>query len=88
LHSSFFSSGPASAAATSFNWLLAFVVTKTFEDFINLVGIHMCFGFFAAVCLVGFVFCLLFVPETKGKTLDEIQRLYFNAGREEKVTSL
>ncbi|ODM88818.1 Facilitated trehalose transporter Tret1-2 [Orchesella cincta] len=69
--------GPASAAATSFNWLLAFVVTKTFEDFINLFGIHMCFWFFAAICFIGFVFCLLFVPETKGKTLDEIQRQYF-----------
>jgi len=79
--------GPASAAATSFNWLLAFIVTKTFEDFIYLVGIHMCFWFFAGICFVGFVFCLLFVPETKGKTLDEIQRLYFN-GEKKVITSL
>ncbi|CAL8083185.1 unnamed protein product [Orchesella dallaii] len=78
--------GPASAAATSFNWLLAFIVTKTFEDFTNLIGIHMCFWFFGGVCFVGFVFCFLFVPETKGKTLDEIQRLYFN--EDKKVTSL
>jgi len=71
--------GPASAALTSFNWLLAFIVTKTFGDFINLFGIYSCFWFFSGVCIVGLIFCHCFVPETKGKTLEEIQRLYFSA---------
>jgi hypothetical protein len=34
---------------------------------------HGTFWFFSAVCAVCFVFVKVNVPETKGKTLDEIQ---------------
>jgi hypothetical protein len=31
---------------------------------------------YAGICLAGFVFIQLAVPETKGKTLEEIEREY------------
>lgn len=70
--------GTATAAASTFNWLLAFIVTKNFTSFMDLIGIDGCFWFFAGICIFGFVYCLIFVPETKGKTLEEIQREYFS----------
>jgi facilitated trehalose transporter len=66
------------ALATSFNWLLAFIVTKTFESLTILLGIDGCFFLFAGICLLGLLFCALFVPETKGKSFDEIQKQYFS----------
>lgn len=36
-------------------------------------GIHVPFFIFAASCIFTAIFCALFIPETKGKTLDEIQ---------------
>ena len=38
------------------------------------LGMGATFWIYAAVCAVGFVFILLWVPETKGKTLEQIER--------------
>ncbi|CAG7718425.1 unnamed protein product [Allacma fusca] len=70
--------GLASAIATSFNWILAFIVTMFFKDLKNGIGAAWCYWLFAIVCAAGTVFVFIFVPETKGKSLDEIQR-YFGA---------
>jgi len=62
-----------------FNWFLAFLVTKFFVNLKDALGIHWCYWMFAIVCGVGTVFVLIFVPETKGKSIEEIQR-YFGGG--------
>lgn len=41
----------------------------------NSLGIHVPFYIFACWCFCTVIFTLLFIPETKGKTLDEIQFL-------------
>ena len=82
----------ASSLSTSCNWTLAFVVTKFFSNlvagvggnFYNIQSFYYTFPFSEASafwifggCLVFvFLFCLLFVPETKGKSLDEVQQLF------------
>lgn len=66
--------GICSAIATSFVWFSAFVVTKIYQTLVDAVGIHWSFWIFASVSLVGTVIVYVFVPETKGKTLEEIQR--------------
>jgi hypothetical protein len=51
----------------------------------TLAGIDVPFYVFTASCLLGLVFIVLFVPETKGKSLEEIQ-LYLGGktGREKR----
>lgn len=57
-------------------WLLGFGVTFLFQFLKAVVGAHGCYWVFCGCCLVGGIFVLIFVPETKGKSLDEIQ-VYF-----------
>lgn len=64
----------ASSAAGTFNWLLAFIVTKFYLDIQTALGGDVTFYIFGGISLAGGIFVLFFVPETKGKTLDEIQR--------------
>ncbi|XP_014213486.1 facilitated trehalose transporter Tret1 isoform X2 [Copidosoma floridanum] len=66
--------GSAASVATSFNWSCTFVVTKIFEDVIHHIGCGSTFCLFAAICLVGLVFVVCFVPETSGRSLEEIER--------------
>jgi len=57
------------------NWAMAFIVTKFFPIMINDVGSEATYGPFFVICLVGTIFIVVFVPETKGKTREEIHRL-------------
>lgn len=53
--------------------LTAFVVTKLFLVLSESAGLHAPFWIFTACSLAGAVFTLLYVPETKGRTLEQIQ---------------
>ncbi|KAK5641986.1 hypothetical protein RI129_008153 [Pyrocoelia pectoralis] len=64
----------ASAAAGTFNWLMAFFITKFYGDMSASLGGDVTFYIFAGICLIGTVFVFFVVPETKGKSLDQIQR--------------
>lgn len=65
--------GFAGSLAGTSNWLLAFVVTKTFDDLNNGLGIGGTFWLFAGLTVLGVFFVFFAVPETKGKSLNEIQ---------------
>ncbi|XP_058798228.1 facilitated trehalose transporter Tret1 isoform X2 [Phymastichus coffea] len=65
--------GIAGSSACLFNWLMAFIVTKYYTPLEQAAGAYTCFWLFAAVCLAGTFFVFFMVPETKGKTLEEIQ---------------
>jgi len=66
----------ASSISTTFNWTLAFLVTKFFSSLVSSVSEAGAFWFFGGFTALTFIFCLLFVPETKGKSLDDIQHLF------------
>jgi MFS family permease len=72
--------GRAMALATVCLWLADFVVTQTFpmmDENEWLVDVfHRAFPFlvYAAFCVVSVVFLWVYVPETKGKTLEEIEQ--------------
>lgn len=48
-------------------------VSKLFQTLTSSFGMYVPFYFFAACCAVSTVFSYFFIPETKGKTLEEIQ---------------
>jgi len=58
------------------NWSSSFIVTKTFVDFQSAMtppGTFLCYG---CISLASAVFVIVFLPETKGKTLEEIEYLF------------
>lgn len=65
--------GVASAVTASFNWILAFTVTKVFQNMLDVLGSPVTFWVFAAISVAGTIFTAVLVPETKGKDLEEIQ---------------
>lgn len=66
--------GIAGSSACLFNWFIAFIVTKFYKNMTEDVQPYGTFWIFSIFCAVGVFFVYFLVPETKGKTLDEIQR--------------
>jgi SP family arabinose:H+ symporter-like MFS transporter len=66
--------GRAASIATSTLWTGTLVVTFTFLSLVHALGVSGTFSIYAILCVVSFVFILKMVPETRGKTLEQIQR--------------
>ncbi|XP_066596796.1 facilitated trehalose transporter Tret1 isoform X2 [Prorops nasuta] len=66
--------GVAASSACCFNWMVAFIVTYFFDDITGTVKDSGAFWIFSGVCGIGVVFVFFVVPETKDKSLDDIQR--------------
>ena len=77
----------ASSIAVCTNWTLTFLVTFSFGKLIVGLGEDWTFWLFAIICGIATVFIFYLVPETKGKTLTEIQRI-FNAGSSPKMDEI
>lgn len=65
--------GIATSFVGSFNWFLAFVITKFYLDVETVIGQDTSFYIFAVMCSIGCLFSYFILPETKGKTSEEIQ---------------
>jgi hypothetical protein len=66
--------GPAVSIAVSALWIACFVLTFTFPLLNQLLKTAGTFWLYSAICLAGLVFIVLRVPETKGKTLEQIEQ--------------
>lgn len=66
--------GIAGSSACLLNWLMAFIVTKIYSNLVSTLHPYGTFWLFSLICAIGIAFVLLLVPETKGKTLEQIQR--------------
>jgi SP family arabinose:H+ symporter-like MFS transporter len=68
--------GMAVSAATTALWIACFAVVYTFPILVNYFGnrTYMNFLVFASICFVYFLFLLKYIPETKNKTLEEIEQ--------------
>ena len=65
--------GRAMSLATVANWGFNAIVASTFLTLTEKLGKSGAFWFYAIVCAVGIAFCYLYVPETKGHSLEEIE---------------
>jgi sugar porter (SP) family MFS transporter len=68
--------GTAMAIATASLWAACFVLTYTFPLLNASLGTAGTFWVYAGVCLLGFVGVKRWLPETKGKTLEEIESFW------------
>lgn len=65
--------GTAMAIATTALWIACFALTYTFPILNKLLNASGTFWLYAFICLSGFLFILKKLPETKGKSLEEIE---------------
>jgi SP family arabinose:H+ symporter-like MFS transporter len=66
--------GAAMGLATLILWLADFAVTLTFPVISDRFHPATAFWIYAAMCALDLVFMWFYLPETKGKTLEEIER--------------
>ncbi|KAG5320679.1 TRET1 protein, partial [Pseudoatta argentina] len=63
----------ASGITVSVCWFLAFLLTKFVSNIEQALGNYASFWMFAGFCLVSVLYTIFLLPETKGKTLQQIQ---------------
>jgi MFS family permease len=66
--------GIAMALATTMLWIASAVLVVTFPYFDRGLNAHGTFWLHAVICLAGFLFIYYRLPETKGKSLEEIEK--------------
>lgn len=80
--------GLATGMVTSIGYIGSFVMVKLYPDTLHYkLGIFPLFLFFAAMSAAGTVFVAFCLPETKGKTLLEIEE-NFNVNNNKKATTI
>jgi MFS family permease len=70
--------GRAMSIATISLWVSCVALTLTFLSLVKAIGVSGAFWLYATMCVTTFVFVWRLTPETKGKSLEEIER-YFKA---------
>jgi sugar porter (SP) family MFS transporter len=66
--------GTAISVAVSALWIACFILTYTFPLLEKGIGTGNTFWLYAAICVLGYAFVFLKLPETKNKSLEQIER--------------
>ena len=77
--------GGAVAIAVAFQWIFNFIVSSTFVPMFNMhltegddFGHWFTYGLYGIICVIAAIFVWRLVPETKGKTLEDMTALWRN----------
>jgi SP family xylose:H+ symportor-like MFS transporter len=77
--------GGAVAIAVAFQWIFNFIVSSTFVPMFNMhltegddFGHWFTYGLYGIICLLAALFVWKLVPETKGKTLEDMTAMWKN----------
>lgn len=68
----------AMALAVAVQWLANFTITSTYPFMMDISG-TMTYGFYALMSILSGIFIWKFIPETKGRTLEEIEDIWKSA---------
>ena len=68
--------GQAMSVAVLVLWTSCYIVSQTFPMLVEAIGNAKTFWIYAACSFAGLIFVTLAVPETKGKTLEEIEQYW------------
>lgn len=66
--------GTAMSISTGISWLCTFLTVQFFPWILNNLGGSVAFGIFAAFSIFAFIFIVVYIPETKGKSLEQIEK--------------
>ena len=70
--------GRAMSLATVANWVFNMIVAATFLTLTETIGKAGTFWLFAFISVAGVLYCYVFVPETKGRSLEEIEEYVYS----------
>ncbi|GBM51379.1 Facilitated trehalose transporter Tret1 [Araneus ventricosus] len=65
-----------SGIATALNWTFAFIVTKTFKTEESAMHAYGVYWMYASIQIASLFVTFFFLPETKGKSIEEIQEFF------------
>ena len=68
--------GGAVAIAVAFQWIFNWIVSTSFVPMANGLGYWFVYGMYGVICVIAALFVWKLVPETKGKTLEDMTRLW------------
>jgi len=68
--------GRATAIASMALWAADYVVSQSFPPLLNSAGPAATYWVFGAMSLITVIFTWLFIPETKGRSLEQIEALW------------
>ena len=72
----------SSTVGMVFNWLCAFAVAKTQVNLENAIGASGSYFLYAGICLLSIPFVAFLVPETKGRSPEDMKELFEKKGKE------
>ena len=68
--------GIATSLATATNWGANLLISSTYLSLMNGITPSGAFGFYAGICLLGWLFCVFCYPETAGLSLEEVCAIF------------
>lgn len=68
--------GTASALSTATNWTFNLIISMTFLSLSDAITKAGAFGLYSALAVLGLIFIFLFIPETKGRSLEDMEVLF------------
>ena len=68
--------GGAVAIAVAFQWIFNWIVSTSFVPMANSLGYWFAYGLYGVICVIAAIFVWKLVPETKGKTLEDMTKLW------------
>jgi SP family sugar porter-like MFS transporter len=66
--------GVAMSVATLSLWIACYLLTLTFPVFVELFNASNTFWLYAVICIIGFLVILKYLPETKGISLEQLEK--------------
>ena len=80
--------GQAAAIAACVDWLANFALIEAFPNMQSAIGLGWVLIIFAVLCALAITFIFLFLPETKGRSVEEITQLFEKPARQAVPASL
>lgn len=66
--------GAAMSVATFSLWIACYLLTLTFPIFVEWFSSAITFWLYAVICIIGYIVILRFLPETKGISLEQLEK--------------
>ena len=68
--------GIGTSCATAMNWGANLLIGSTYLSLMSAITPSGAFGFYAGMCLLGWLFCIFCYPETAGLSLEQVTEIF------------